>query len=208
MFAIVENDKHFPLLEEIKERLEQRPSRLFENTERIGNRARHKAGVGYRREFDQPDAIVIPIKDAGSDFERQRRLADASCSDQRHEVACRKKSRDLRYVIFTTEECGGPPRQVVAGSAVGPLVRLRWKLWCWRSIARRDRFGDRADEAQSFPRDRPDELAFSGRIGDRLAGGVNTACEGRFRHDPPAPDRCDEIVLGDDAVAILYQIYQ
>ena len=45
-------------------------------------------------------------------------------------------------------------------------------------------------------------------VADRLARGVDAAGQRRIRHDAAAPDRGDEIVLADDAVAVLHQIDQ
>jgi hypothetical protein len=45
-------------------------------------------------------------------------------------------------------------------------------------------------------------------VADGSARRVDAAGQRRFRDDPPAPDRLQEIVLADDAVAILHQIDQ
>ena len=65
-----------------------------------------------------------------------------------------------------------------------------------------------ADEAQPLARDGADQLLFVAAVADRLSRGVDAAGQGRIRHDPAAPDRSDEIVLADDAVAILQQVDQ
>ena len=45
-------------------------------------------------------------------------------------------------------------------------------------------------------------------VADRLARGIDAAGQGRIRHDPAVPDRCDEIVLCDDAIAVLNEANQ
>ena len=65
-----------------------------------------------------------------------------------------------------------------------------------------------ADEAQALARDGADQLLVLAAVADRLARGVDAAGQGRIRHDAAAPDRRDEIVLADDAVAVLHQVDQ
>src|ERR1700722_14923080 len=65
-----------------------------------------------------------------------------------------------------------------------------------------------ADKAEALARDRTDELLALAAVSDRLTRGVNAAGQRRFRHDSTAPDRSDEVVLTDDMVAVLHQIYQ
>ena len=67
---------------------------------------------------------------------------------------------------------------------------------------------DGPDEAQTFARDRADQPLFFAAVADRLARRIDAAGQRRIRHDAAAPDRCDEIVLADDAVAILHEIDQ
>jgi hypothetical protein len=45
-------------------------------------------------------------------------------------------------------------------------------------------------------------------VADRLARCVNAAGQGRFRHDPAAPHRSNEVVLRYDAIAVLQQADQ
>jgi hypothetical protein len=59
-----------------------------------------------------------------------------------------------------------------------------------------------ADEAKALARDGADQLLLLAAVADRLARGVDAAGQRRIRHDPAAPDRSDEIVLADDAVAV------
>ena len=65
-----------------------------------------------------------------------------------------------------------------------------------------------ADEAQALARDGADQPLLLAAVADRLARGIDAAGQGRLRHDPAAPDRSDEIVLADDAVAVLHQVDQ
>ena len=65
-----------------------------------------------------------------------------------------------------------------------------------------------ADKAKTFPRDGADDGLIPAAVADRLARRVDPAGQGRFRNDPAIPDIFDQIVLGDDALAIFDQINQ
>src|ERR1700678_1081085 len=65
-----------------------------------------------------------------------------------------------------------------------------------------------ADKAQTLARDSPDQLLLLAAVAERLAHGVDAAGRRRIGDDPPAPDGGDEIVLADDAVAVLHQVDQ
>ena len=68
--------------------------------------------------------------------------------------------------------------------------------------------GDLADETDTLARHGADQALCLAAVADRLARGIDPAGQGRFRNDPPAPDRVQQIVLGDDAVAIADQVHQ
>ena len=65
-----------------------------------------------------------------------------------------------------------------------------------------------ADKAKTFPRDGADDGLIPAAVADRLSRRVDPAGQGRFRNDPAIPDIFDQIVLGDDALAIFDQINQ
>ena len=65
-----------------------------------------------------------------------------------------------------------------------------------------------ADETNAPARSRAYQPLLFAAVTDRLARGVDAAGEGRIRHDPAAPDRRDEIILADDALAVLHQVSQ
>ena len=83
-----------------------------------------------------------------------------------------------------------------------------------RRAGRRRRLGavllraHRADEAKALARDGADQPLVFAAVADRLARGIDAAAQGRIRNDPAAPDRRDEIIFADDAVAVLDQIDQ
>jgi hypothetical protein len=64
------------------------------------------------------------------------------------------------------------------------------------------------DEAQPLAGNGADQLLALATVADRLARRIDAAGEGCLRHDPAAPHRGDEIVLGDDAIAILNEANQ
>ena len=69
-------------------------------------------------------------------------------------------------------------------------------------------FVHRADEADALARDGADQALLFAAVADRLARGVDAAGQRGVRNDPAAPDRGDQIVLADHAVAVLHQIDQ
>src|SRR5512147_2697714 len=56
--------------------------------------------------------------------------------------------------------------------------------------------------------DKPDTLAWNRAhefllpcaVAEGLAHGIDAAVEGRVRHDAAAPNRCNEVILADDAI--------
>ena len=65
-----------------------------------------------------------------------------------------------------------------------------------------------ADEAKALSRDGADHGLILAAVADRLARGVDPARQRRFGDDAAVPDRLDQIVLGDDAVAVFDQMNQ
>jgi hypothetical protein len=57
--------------------------------------------------------------------------------------------------------------------------------------------GEGADKALLFP-----------AIRQRLSRGVDMACQSRFRHNSPIPDRVQQVVLADHMLAVTQQIDQ
>ncbi len=74
-----------------------------------------------------------------------------------------------------------------------------------RGGGRRTFIDQGADEAHALARNGADQFLLLAAVADRLARGIDAAGQRRIRHDPAAPDRRDEIVLADDAVAIFDQ---
>ena len=65
-----------------------------------------------------------------------------------------------------------------------------------------------ADEAKTLARDGADHGLILAAVADRLARGVDPARQRRFGDDAAVPDRLDQIVLGDDVVAVFDQVNQ
>ena len=65
-----------------------------------------------------------------------------------------------------------------------------------------------ADKADALARDRADEVLALAAVADRPAQRVDSAGQRRFRYDPSAPDRGDEIVLAHHAVAVRNEMDQ
>jgi len=66
----------------------------------------------------------------------------------------------------------------------------------------------RADEAQSLARNGADQLLVAPGVPDRLARRVDAAGQRGIRHRTATPDRCDHVILGDNAVATDDEIYE
>ena len=62
------------------------------------------------------------------------------------------------------------------------------------------------DEAHAATRDGADQPLLVAIVADRPPRGVDAARQGGIRHDAAAPHRRDEIVLADDAVAVLHEM--
>jgi hypothetical protein len=62
-----------------------------------------------------------------------------------------------------------------------------------------------ADETEAPARDGADQLLVFAAVADRRSRGVDAAGQGRIRHDPAVPDGSEQVVLADDAVAVLHQ---
>src|SRR5262245_51789938 len=65
-----------------------------------------------------------------------------------------------------------------------------------------------AHEPVALARDRTNQPLFLAAISDRLAHRVDMAGQGGFRDDPSTPYRIDQVVLADNARAVLQQIRQ
>ena len=69
-------------------------------------------------------------------------------------------------------------------------------------------FLDVADEPESFAGDRADQALLLAAVADRLAHRIDVTGQGRFGDDPPTPHRIQQIILADDALAVLHQVEQ
>ncbi len=65
-----------------------------------------------------------------------------------------------------------------------------------------------ADEAKAFSRQGADHDLILAAVADRPARGVDPARQGGFGDDAAIPHRLDQIVLGDDVVAVFDQVNQ
>ncbi len=79
-------------------------------------------------------------------------------------------------------------------------MRQPWLRWLF--------VGDVPDEAETLAGHGADQPLRLAAVAHRLARGVDPAGQGRFRDDPPAPNRVQQIVLGDNAVAVADQVHQ
>jgi hypothetical protein len=59
---------------------------------------------------------------------------------------------------------------------------------------------------QSSPRHRPDETLLLAAVADGAASGIDPVAQGRFRDDPPTPDRLQHLVLADHLVPVANEV--
>ena len=64
------------------------------------------------------------------------------------------------------------------------------------------------DKTETLAWNCADELLSPAAVAEGLAHGIDAAVERRVRHDAAAPDRCNQIVFADDAIAVLDQVNQ
>src|SRR5262249_13988593 len=69
-------------------------------------------------------------------------------------------------------------------------------------------FVHRADKPDSLAGKGLDEALLVAAVTDRDSQCIDARADGRFRYDAPLPDRCDQIVLADDAFAVADQVFQ
>jgi hypothetical protein len=64
------------------------------------------------------------------------------------------------------------------------------------------------DETNPLAGDGTDQRLPLAAVADRPTGGIDAAGQGGFGDDSPVPDRFDELVLGDDPLAVSHQMDQ
>src|SRR5216683_813345 len=124
--------------------------------------------------------------------------------------AITKKRRNLDSAVMRSSlipsekySCAGSPHILSNGSTAmaGRLARR----CCWVAI---HLSVDVAHEAQALARDGADKLLAVAVVADCLARSVDAAGQGRIGHNAAAPHRRNEIVLCDDAIAVLHNVDQ
>src|SRR5262249_12713908 len=65
-----------------------------------------------------------------------------------------------------------------------------------------------ADKTDALAGNSADQGLLLTAVADRSARRIDAAGQGRFRDDTPAPNRLQEIVLADDAIAVLHEVDQ
>ncbi len=101
-------------------------------------------------------------------------------------------------------------RQHRNGRLVGKSKR--WRIAC-RSTDRHDAdrvldIPDLTDKAHALARDGADQALLAAAVAERLARRIDMTCEGGFGDDPTTPNRLQQIVLADHALAVPDQVQQ
>ena len=119
--------------------------------------------------------------------------------------------------------CSGSPERLANGSTAIAVRSSAGSCRCSGSAGRaRERLGRSrvrfaavrgfrlhvADEAKTFSRNGADHDLILAAVADRLARGVDPARQRGFGNDAAIPHRLDQIVLGDDVVAVFDQVNQ
>ena len=96
-------------------------------------------------------------------------------------------------------------------------MACRCPSWRFRVKDRRSRrsllyglcsFLNHPHKADAFARDRADQPLLVAIVINGGPRRIDAGGERKFRHDAPAPDRSENIVLADDAVAVGDEIFQ
>jgi hypothetical protein len=82
-------------------------------TEHGCNRARHQAWVAERRQIDQPHAVFVIGDHALGDGEGDRRLADTTRPDDRHQALARQSRHERRHGFVAADHPSYRERQIV-----------------------------------------------------------------------------------------------
>ncbi len=82
MLAIVENEQQAPRADRARNRLRRNLLAFLLDGEHAGDRRRHQARIGQRRQFDQQPVGIVSRRRRSCRLQRQRRLADAARPDQ------------------------------------------------------------------------------------------------------------------------------
>jgi hypothetical protein len=64
------------------------------------------------------------------------------------------------------------------------------------------------DETDTLAREGPNQPLFVATVADRGSCGIDPAGNRGLRHDPPTPNRIQQVVLGDDVVAMANEVLQ
>ena len=83
-------------------------------------------------------------------------------------------------------------------------------LCCFRKFVSRSgrRFLNNANEAKSAPMDSLDQRLSIAIVADCSSGGVNTTAQCGLRHDTAIPDRVEQLVLSNHAIAVSHKMHQ
>ncbi len=79
----------------------------------------HQPGIGQRREFDQPDAVLKGGQDVVAGLDRQARLAAPSRADEREQAGRAQEVPQFGDLFLAPDEACQLQRQVVPGLASG-----------------------------------------------------------------------------------------
>ena len=113
VFAVVEHEQELLVLKVIRERLLQRPRRLFLDLERERHGTLDLRPVGQGREIDQPDAIGELFDEIGGNLEGQPGLARTARARDGDQMVVMEPTLDLLDLALPPDEAGELDGQVV-----------------------------------------------------------------------------------------------
>src|SRR5262249_4127917 len=115
VLAVVQHQQQQPVGQRRQQRVREELPGHLRHPERAGRRARDEAGIGQRRQLDQPGAVGVGGGEVGGRGQRQSGLAAAARPGQRQQSRLAQASDDLGQRRLAADEGGQRGRQVVPG---------------------------------------------------------------------------------------------
>ena len=125
MLAIVEQQQH-SLVSKTSDQPGKRILGADFQAEHRRNRARHQARVAERRQIGQPHAVFVIGDHALGDGEGDRRLADTTRPDDRHQALARQSRHERRHRFLAADHSSRRERQIVRQRDCRPERGPRW----------------------------------------------------------------------------------
>lgn len=104
LLEVVHDNQHVSATEVVDHCLEDRPTRLLPELERLGDGGRHEARIGDRAQIDEVHAVRLAVELPSRDLQREACLPCSSRSGQREESCLAEKLPELGNLTLTPNE--------------------------------------------------------------------------------------------------------